>query len=399
VKAVKTVKQNYQAPKEILLPLLEEFRAMINEAIRIGIEKSISSKFKLSNEVYHSFVNNRLHTWYRLSAIEIASSLLKNYRREKRKNPNVKKPYVWKRFVKIGSQGFQIRDGNLKLPIQPRHFIEIPLTKHTQEVLSDPSLKIGSVSFTAFTISIAFSKETAETEPCGLIGIDRNLENVTIASSSDNSIKRFDTSKILRKKDAFAEVISHFKRSDIRIRQQIYSKYGRKQVQFENHELHKISKEIVEKAKRLNFGIVMENIKGIRKLYRRGNGQGRRYRRKLNSWSFYKLQNMIEYKAKWEGLKVIYILPHKTSSICSICGSKVVEWAERKLWCPNCKTLVDRDENAARNILARGLRFSPIGLSGEAVKGNPMKELTTEVILRADDSQLRERDLREYLLT
>ncbi len=45
---------------------------------------------------------------------------------------------------------------------------------------------------------------------------------------------------------------------------------------------------------------------------------------------------------------------------------------------------MDRDENAALNIVKRGLRFSPDGLAGEAVKGN----LTSTVILRADASKL-----------
>jgi len=36
--------------------------------------------------------------------------------------------------------------------------------------------------------------------------------------------------------------------------------------------------------------------------------------------------------------------------------------------CIKCNVLVDRDENAARNILARGVRFTPDGLQSEAVK-------------------------------
>jgi len=31
------------------------------------------------------------------------------------------------------------------------------------------------------------------------------------------------------------------------------------------------------------------------------------------------------------------------------------------------RVLVDRDVNAARNIVERGLRFGPVGVSGEAV--------------------------------
>ncbi len=381
MKAVKAVKQSYESSEEIL-PLLDTFRFMLNEAVRVGVDKNITSRFKLSNEVYHQ-LKNGLHSWYRLAAIEKASVILKNYRREKRKNRNAVKPYVWRRFACIGNQGYKIKDGILYLPIEAGHFVEIPLTEHTRKILSDPSLKLGSVSLTAFTISIAFSKETAEVEPCGLIGIDRNLDNSTIVSS-DGSIQVFDTSRITRMKDNYSEVKSHFKRNDHRIRKQVYGKYGQKQTEIENQELHKISKEIIEKAKSLNFGIVMENIKGIRKLYRKGNGQGNNYRRRLNSWSFYKLQQMIEYKARWEGLKVIYVPPHKTSSTCATCDSKIVECAERKVWCPRCKTLVDRDINTARNILARGLRFKPIGLPGEAMKGNE----TPTPILLVDGSQL-----------
>jgi hypothetical protein len=44
--------------------------------------------------------------------------------------------------------------------------------------------------------------------------------------------------------------------------------------------------------------------------------------------------------------------------------------------------LVDRDENAALNIVGAGLRFSPKGVANEAVKGNPKT-----VILRADATQ------------
>jgi len=49
-------------------------------------------------------------------------------------------------------------------------------------------------------------------------------------------------------------------------------------------------------------------------------------------------------------------------------GSKVTECTERRVWCAQCRTLVDRDVNGAKNILARGVRFAPIALPGEGMK-------------------------------
>jgi transposase len=54
-----------------------------------------------------------------------------------------------------------------------------------------------------------------------------------------------------------------------------------------------------------------------------------------------------------------------------------------QIGCGKCQRLMDRDENAALNIVKRGLRFSPRGLVGEAVKGN---ENEATPILRADQA-------------
>jgi putative transposase len=45
--------------------------------------------------------------------------------------------------------------------------------------------------------------------------------------------------------------------------------------------LHEISKDIVKRAKEFHSMIVLEDIKGIRKLYRKGNGQGNKFRIRL----------------------------------------------------------------------------------------------------------------------
>jgi putative transposase len=175
--------------------------------------------------------------------------------------------------------------------------------------------------------------------------------------------------------------------------EQISQKYGKLQADKAQSEIHKVTARIVKRAKKKRLAIALENIKDIRKLYRKGNGQGSNYRARLNSWAFGEFQRQIDYKATREGLKVIYVNARGTSAKCSKCDGKMSVEENRMLRCLSCGLRIDRDKNAAINIRKRGLeklfstRFGPIGLPNEAVNGNPMKKLSTEVILRADGGQ------------
>ena len=148
-----------------------------------------------------------------------------------------------------------------------------------------------------------------------------------------------------------------------------------------------MSKRIVDEAKTRRYGIVMEKLTGFRRLYQKGNGQSRDYRARMNSWSYGELQRQIDYKARWEGVQVIYVSARNTSKRCSICGYKTLESTQRQLWCPKCRTFLDRDENAARNLAAGGLRFSPNGPPGEPmVEEREPKDAT--LILKVDGGKL-----------
>jgi len=96
----------------------------------------------------------------------------------------------------------------------------------------------------------------------------------------------------------------------------------------------------------------MEKLKGIRKLYRKGNGRGRSYRGRMNSWSFREFQRQVEYKAAWFGLPVPYINPRGTSRKCPDCGSSLTRLEGRRLMCSFCNKSEDRDVIASKNIMA-----------------------------------------------
>ena len=381
MRAVKTVQQHYKLNPEILR-MLDEFRQMMNTCTRIGLAENVTSLKALSLKAYRQLATYDAMSYYKLCAISSATGILRNYRRTARHGENPTTPYV-RRLRLTTCYGFKIKDGCLLLPYHPRKAIGIPLTPHVQATIRKHPVR--SVTLTKDKLSLTYAKQVAEVKPNGFIGIDRNLNNVTLAGT-DGSIMKHDLSDATRVKATYRQVRSRMRRNDVRIRREITGKYGWKQQEKVNRILHQASKMIVQQAKQGGFGIVMEQLTGLRKLYQRGNGRGGWYRGRMNSWSYAELQRQIEYKARWEGLPVIYVHPHGTTAKCSICGSRMARIPEenRTLKCPSCRVSVDRDVNAARNILERGVRFAPIALPVEAM----VQEPSSKVILKVDGSEL-----------
>jgi putative transposase len=70
-----------------------------------------------------------------------------------------------------------------------------------------------------------------------------------------------------------------------------------------------------------------------------------------------KLITATSYKAEWASKRVELVNPSNTSQICSGCGQLVQkDLSERVHRCPFCGLTLDRDHNAAINILRLGLQ-------------------------------------------
>ena len=111
--------------------------------------------------------------------------------------------------------------------------------------------------------------------------------------------------------------------------------------------LHKITTELVR-----NYDvIVIEDLKTSNMI------KNHKLARAIANQSWREIRRQLEYKCNWYGKKLIIINPFKTSQICSSCGYDdgkhtldIREWT-----CPNCHKTLDRDINAAKNILKLGL--------------------------------------------
>lgn len=145
----------------------------------------------------------------------------------------------------------------------------------------------------------------------------------------------------------------------------VVKKIGNKEKRITKDINHKISKAIVVEAKENNCGIRLENLKGIR---RRITGHNKELNHTNNTWSFYQLKQMIEYKANLHGVVVEHIDPAYTSRACSRCGH--VHPSVDKMWfkCAVCRHSDSRDGNAAFNIGKGGISKTIINLVGKEPK-------------------------------
>lgn len=113
--------------------------------------------------------------------------------------------------------------------------------------------------------------------------------------------------------------------------------------------LHKLSRKLVDE----NQVIVAENlcIKGLART---------RLAKSIHDTGFGMLLNFLGYKLEREGGFLIEVDRfYPSTKTCSCCGFKndLINLSVRDWVCPNCQTHHDRDENAARNLRAEGLRI------------------------------------------
>src|SRR5438445_782726 len=378
---MKSVWQHY-APTRDVLGLLEVFRRMVNESIRIGLANNASSLRKLSLLSYNQLAQYDSPSCYKLCAISRAAGILASRKKSLKRGFPTRMPYAVRPQL-ISCYGFKTKNEGLEIPVSRGKRLSISLTKHTINVISQQGVEVRSITLTQNSLCLSIAHDVTTVECTSTVGVDRNLRNLTVGN--DQETHQYDLSETVRIASSTMRIVASFKRDDARIRKVIASKYGLRRTARTGYLLHTATKKAVEAAVQRREAIVLENIHGIRALYRKGNGQTRKYRGRMNGWSFSQAQRQLEYKARWIGLPVIRLSRRETrgsSMTCPRCGERLQsdKGLRRKLWCGKCRIVMDRDRVAAVNLARRGrVRFArsrpPIveaqGGAAEAVKGNP----------------------------
>lgn len=260
----------------------------------------------------------------------ISNQILKKYSRNKKlKRVGSVKLTVPNQGIKVNQEARIIKIPCLKLELQyqfPNNFTKINQIEIDNE-------------YAYISVTILEQKQFDTKE---YIGIDRNATSHIAVCSLPNG-------KVMK----LGKKAQHIRNKYKNIRKQLQHKgkfkklkaIKRRESRIIRDINHKISRTVVDKAKESGLGIKLENLEGIRKTAK----VNRKFKGTLHSWSFYQLEQFIEYKAKLLGVPVIYVDPYHTSKSCSKCGL-IGTRNGKKFVCHSCGYVEHADVNASFNI-------------------------------------------------
>lgn len=206
-----------------------------------------------------------------------------------------------------------------------------------------------------YYVSVVYEQkqQTKEVTKTNIVGIDLGIKDLVITSNH----QKYDNQKFINK---YEDKIKRMQQKLSRKQKNSNNYYKTKEklarlyAKLKNtrkYTIHKITKEITDN----NDIIVTETLK-IRTMLKNHN-----LAKSIQDASLSEIIRQLLYKTKWKNKKIYQINTfYPSSQICSKCGYKnksIKDLGIRKYECPNCHSKLDRDYNAAENILFEGVKL------------------------------------------
>ena len=347
--------------KSLVVMAMNKYISTVNSLISVATSGTSISKYTTAD------VNASLPSALTNQCIRDAKSIVNKYNKDCRKasaknkklarqrsNITIKEPIVpvLKRpCCYVNNQNFKIRDNCIAFPVlingkSKRISIRTSMTDKQKQIFANTKFGTMRIVYKDNKIVAQIVYEVAEpgyTDDGNVMGVDLGIKCPAVSYISDGSVKFYGNGrknkymrrhyKYLRKKLGKAKKTDAIKR--------INNKEQRIMKDID----HKLSREIVNTATAHGVSVIkMEQLANIRSTTR----TSRKNNHSLHTWSFYRLAQFIEYKAKLAGIKVEYVNPAYTSQKCPVCGN-VHHANDRKYIC-KCGFHTHRDILGAMNI-------------------------------------------------
>ncbi len=348
--------------KSLVVMTMNEYINTVNSLVSVATNGTSISKYTTAD------VNASLPSALTNQCIRDAKSIVNKYNKDCRKvstknkklakqksNITIKEPTVpvLKRpCCYINNQNFKIKDNCcIEFPVlingkSRRIAIRTSMTDKQKLIFANAKLGTMRIVYKGNKIvaQIIYEVDKPEyTDDGNVMGVDLGIKCPAVSYTSDSSVKFYGNGrknkymrrhyKYLRKKLQKAKHIDAVER--------INNKEQRIMKDID----HKISHEIVKTAVAHDVKVIkLERLANIRSTTR----TSRKNNPSLHTWSFYRLAQFIEYKAKLVGIKVEYVNPAYTSQRCPVCGS--VHHADDRSYTCSCGFHIHRDVLGAMNI-------------------------------------------------
>lgn len=265
------------------------------------------------------------------------------------KAPNL--PILRKPCCYINNQNYKMKENGMEFPVMingksKRISVPVKLTEHQKSFFSDAKFGTMRIVIKNHRLVAQIVYEIVEPElktDGNVMGIDLGIKCPAVSYCSDGSVKFYGNgrrNKYIRRHYAYLR-----KRLQTSKKIKAVKRINDKEQRIMRDIDHKISHNIVETAEAHDVKVIkLEQLQNIRSTTR----TSRKNNHSLHNWSFYRLAQFIEYKARLAGIFVEYVNPAYTSQTCPVCGH--IHHANDRDYTCECGFHIHRDLLGAMNI-------------------------------------------------
>jgi putative transposase len=259
----------------------------------------------------------------------------------------------WYDSFSYPQMGFKIKAG--KLHLSKIGDINIKLHRSIEGKIKRLTIRRAATGkwFASFSVEQE-DQPKPEWKDGSMVGIDVGLESfATLSNGEKIANPRFfreeekELARVQRKLSKAPKGTLERKKA-LKVVQRVHERIANKRYEF----AHKVSRDLVGR-----FGLIAFedlNIKGMM--------HNHKLAKSISDVAWNMLMNITSYKAASAGSMVVLVDPRNTSKMCSRCGLMVEKsLSDRVHNCTQCGLSLDRDWNAAINILRLGLQSVDIG--------------------------------------
>ena len=201
---------------------------------------------------------------------------------------------------------------------------------------------------------IKYDREEEHNYQGNVIGIDLGLKE--FYTDSNNNV--VSNPRFLRKSERRLKMLQRrVSKKHKRGKQQSRKYHKARQALAKQH--LKVSRQREDRARKDALALVKSNdLIAYEDLKIQNMVKNHHLAKSISDASWYQFTQWLQYFAKIHKIVCIAVPPHNTTVNCSTCSSPVKKTlSTRTHHCLKCGTILDRDHNAAKNILAKGLKM------------------------------------------